>query len=371
MLPFQDLKLTNTPRMEEYVAAATRVLRSGRYIGGEEVEAFARELAELLGAAYCVPVSNGLDALRLIFRAYIELGRLQPGDEVIIPANTFIASFLAVTDCGLTAVAADVDPSTFCLDFSRLPLSPRTRAVLPVHLYGRPCWDPEAVSDLREQDILVVEDAAQAIGASAGSLMAGNLGDAAAFSFYPAKNIGAFGDAGAVVTSDPDLARTVKALANYGSLQKYHHELCGLNCRMDPLQAALLRVKLPHVEEITRQRNARAALYSELITNLDITLPSPSQPGTTSAWHQYVVRHPRRDALRRYLEEHGVMTEIHYPVPCHRQPCCASHPLLRVPAEGVPTAEELAREILSLPIADVSEEEIARISALLNEFKST
>ena len=371
MIGFQDLKISNAPFMEDLAAAAGRVIRSGRYINGPEVAEFERELADIVGVRHCVAVSTGLDALRLILRAYIHLGRLQPGDEVVVPANTFIATFLAVTDCGLTAVAADVDPSTFCLDFSRLPVSGKTKAVIAVHLYGHPCLDETTVSSLHERSLLVIEDAAQAIGASADGLMAGAIADAAAFSFYPAKNIGALGDAGAVTTDDEALVYTVRKLANYGSMVKYSHELCGLNCRMDELQAALLMVKLPHTAEITDARNRRAALYSRLIVNPDVTLPSFPREGMVSAWHQYVICHPRRDDLRRYLASHGVGTEIHYPVPCHRQPCYApSHLLLKTAPEGLPMAESLASRILSLPIADVSPEDINVIANLINDFKA-
>lgn len=360
--------------MPELLEAAGRVLRSGRYILGREVEAFEKEMARSCGAGHCIGVSTGLDALRLIFRAYMEMGRLAPGDEVIVPANTFVATFLAVTDCGLTAVAADVDETTFCLDFNRLPISPRTKALVTVHLYGNPCWDAELFLKLHERGILIVEDNAQAIGARSdtpgfhGSALTGNLGDAAAVSFYPAKNIGALGDAGAVLTSDEDLARNVRMLANYGSETKYSHELCGLNCRLDELQAALLMVKLPHLDEISQRRNITAMLYDRLISNPQVTKPAIRLDGAFQVWHQYIIRHPRRDALRSYLKTNGVGTEVHYPLPVHLQPCYQGHPLLRLPEEGLPVATALAGEILSLPIADVSDSDIEEIAVLINNF---
>lgn len=373
MLPFQDLKKTNARFMDACIGAAGRVLRSGRYINGPEVEHFEKEMAAKFGVRDCVGVSTGLDALRLILLAYKELGRLHDGDEVIVPANTFIATFLAVTHCGLKAVAADIDETTFCLDFDRLPLSGNTRAVIPVHLYGRVYWDVESVKRLRDRGILIIEDCAQAIGAEApesginGTRQAGSLGDAAAISFYPAKNIGAFGDAGAVLTNDDELASRVRMLANYGAPEKYVHEFCGFNCRLDELQAALLSEKLPYLSEISEARRQNAALYDSLITNPDVIKPQYPSHSLSHVWHQYVIRHPRRDELREFLRANGIATEIHYPVPCHKQPCYSNHPLLKTPGDLL-TSEKLAGEILSLPIADVSEEEIRIIASIINQF---
>lgn len=372
-IPFQDLLLTNADMMEAYVEAAARVIRSGRYINGPEVKAFEQEMCRLTGAAHCIAVSSGLDALRLILLGYKELGLLTDGDEVIVPANTFIATFLAVTSCGLTAVAAEVNEADFCLKLTHLPVSIRTRAILPVHLYGNPCWSKEVFSEFKKRGILVIEDAAQALGAAHsqegfnGDRRAGNLGDAAAISFYPAKNVGAFGDAGAVLTSDSRLAEAVRKLANYGAEQKYVHELCGLNNRMDELQAAMLRLKLPKVAEVNADRLRKALLYDKAIKNPEVIKPRIATDGTLQAWHQYVVRHPRRDRLREYLLENGVATEIHYPVACHKQPCYQGNPLLKT-YSPVPAAERLASEVLSLPIANVKDNEIERIAELINNF---
>lgn len=371
-IPFQDLELTNSADMEAYVKAATDVLRSGRYINGREVSRFERALALTCNAPFAVAVSTGLDALRLILLGYIRLGRLKPGDEVIVPANTFIATFLAVTSCGLVAVAADVREDDFCLDFSRLPLSEKTRAIITVHLYGNPCWNREVLEDAHERGILVIEDDAQAIGAEAhepglyGSRLTGVLGDAAAISFYPAKNVGAFGDAGAVITHDPRLSRTVRMLANYGSEEKYRHTLCGFNCRMDEIQAALLGVKLRKLDDISAARRKKAELYDRLITNPEVKKPRIFAD-RRQVWHQYVVRHHRRDALRKALLEAGIGTEIHYPIPCHLQECYSGSDMIRVPETPI-AAERLAREILSLPIADATEEEIRYISDSVNAF---
>ena len=346
--------------MEELEAAAGRVIRSGRYINGSEVKSFEESLAKAAGVRFCVAVSTGLDALRLILKAYMELGRLKKGDEVIVPANTFIATFLAVTDCGLVAVAADVNETDFCLDLGALPISQRTRAVIPVHLYGNLCWDNAVMEKLREKGILIIEDAAQAIG------VAGHLGDAAALSFYPAKNIGALGDAGACLTNDASLAETIRKLANYGSSEKYNHELCGLNCRMDELQAAFLSLKLRHLNEITRRRYEVARRYDRAITNPEVIKPEILSH-CHQAWHQYVIRHPRRDELREYLSQRDINTEIHYPVACHKQPCYNGHQLLRK-YSPLPVAEALVAEVLSLPIADVTDDDIDIISRNINSF---
>lgn len=360
--------------MPQYLEAAERVLRSGRYINGPEVSAFEKDLAETTGVGYSIAVSTGLDALRLIFRAYIELGRLKPGDEVIIPANTFIATFLAVTHCGLTAVAADIDPTYSCLDLNKLPITPNTRAIIPVHLYGNICWEHRIMSELSKKGILIIEDNAQAIGARSstpglkGSFTTGSLGDAAAISFYPAKNIGAFGDAGAALTDDKLLADKIRELANYGAHEKYQHSSCGFNCRMDELQAALLRLKLTNLKNINDQRRTAAEAYDRLIINPNVIKPTIARDGSLQTWHQYVVRHPRRNALRQYLADNGVGTEIHYPVPCHLQKCYSDNPLLKT-YTSLEVSEKLATEILSIPIADISLQEIQIISHLINIHK--
>lgn len=372
MIPFQDLKRTHVEILPELLEAAERVIRSGRYINGREVNEFEEALARQTGVRYCVAVSTGLDALRLILLGYIELGQLKEGDEVIVPANTFIATFLAVTSCGLKAVAADVEEDSFCLDAERLPLTRRTRAIIVVHLYGNPCWS-RRYEKLHEKGILIIEDNAQAIGALNahpglhGTRNTGSLGDAGAISFYPAKNVGALGDAGAVTTNDEDLARTVRQLANYGSLEKYHHDLCGYNCRMDELQAALLKVKLAETANIITERKRRADLYGSLIKNPEVRLPVTTADGSVQAWHQYVIRHPRRDMLRAYLLEKGIQTEIHYPVACHKQKCYEGRESIRI-YEAPVKAELLAGEVLSLPIADVTDQEIHQIAETINRY---
>ena len=369
-IPFQDLAVTDKELRPEIEREVLSVIRSGRYLHGPQVKAFERELSDALEAKHSVGVSNGLDALRLILTAYVEMGRLKPGDEVIIPGNTFIATFLSAVHSGLRPVVAEPSELDFNIDFERLPLTEKTRAIIPVHLFGTPAWNREAMERLKERHILVIEDNAQALGAETeetgfnGSRKTGNLGDASAISFYPAKNIGAMGDAGAVVSNDGELIETVRKLANYGSEKKYHHELRGFNCRMDEIQAAILRVKLRHLDEETKRRQKRAHLYDELIDNPLIRKPLIKEKGV-QAWHQYVVRTPERDRLRKHLEENGIGTEIHYPVPAHLQPCFRDGLKL----EGAyHTTEKLATEILSLPISNVTEKEIEHIANIINRY---
>ena len=317
--PFLDLGRVNEPYADELVAAAERVIRSGRYIGGPEVEAFERDLSSYTGAPFAIGVSNGLDALRLILRAYREMGVLNDGDEVIYPANTYIASVLAISDAGLTPVPVDIDERTMNIDTDLLEeaVTDRTRAIMTVHLYGRVSWDDTLVRVARRHGLKVIEDCAQALGA---------LGDAAGISFYPTKNVGALGDAGAVLTHDEELARTVRSLANYGSDRRYHNIYCGFNCRLDPIQAAMLRVKLPHINAENANRFARALAYRRTIDRQDVILPMMTNEVNDCVWHQYVIRVPadRRGSFMREMEKEGIGTDVHYAVPPHLQPCYAT-----------------------------------------------
>lgn len=373
--PFLDLATVNEPYMEELVAAAGRVVRSGRYVGGGEVEALETDLRELTGAAYAIGVSNGLDALRLILRAYKELGVMKDGDEVIYPANTYIASVLAISDNGLIPVPIDIDERTMNLDTSLLEraITDRTRAIMTVHLYGRVAWDARLVETARRHGLKIIEDCAQALGARTlesglhESHHAGALGDAAGISFYPTKNVGALGDAGAVLTNDAELARTVRALANYGSDRRYHNIYCGLNCRLDPIQAAMLRVKLPHLADENADRFARALAYGRTIARPDIILPVMSREVNDHVWHQYVIRVPagKRDAFMKALAEQGIGTDIHYAVPPHKQPCYAS-----MSHGPQPVTERLAEEIVSLPIGrGISVSDAAEIGRVINSLE--
>ena len=369
--PFLDLKLANEPLVEELKQAACRVIDSGRYLHGDNTAALENEVAQLCQVKHCVAVSNGLDALRLIIRAYKEMGLLHDDEKVIVPANTFVASVLAISDNNLTPCLIEPRHDTMNLDSRHIErlLSPTVKAIMPVHLYGTPCWDQQLMDVARHYNLLIIEDNAQAIGAQAatpgihGTSVTGSLGHAAALSFYPTKNLGALGDAGAVLTSDDTLAATVRALANYGSDRRYHNIYRGLNCRIDELQAAMLRVKLRHLEAETRRRQAIAQAYDTHITHPLVTRPAIFE-GMEQVWHQYVIRCPERDALRSYLESRGVMTDIHYATPPHLQPCYKAFKSYRLP---VTTA--IARQAVSLPIAHpVTVADAIEIAGIINEF---
>ena len=366
--PFLELGPVNAPYFGEINEAVRRVVESGRYIGGEECLKLEENLCRLTGAKYAVGVSNGLDALRLILRAWVINGDMQPGDEVIVPANTYIASVLAITDARLTPVVAEPSATTLNLDIDRLEalITPRTRAVMPVHLYGRVCWSEKLGDIARKYNLKVIEDNAQAIGATWQGVSTGNLGDAAAFSFYPTKNIGALGDAGAVTTSDARLAETVRALANYGAERRYHNIHAGFNCRLDPMQAAVLNVKLPHTSEENGLRRRLAAIYRSEIKNPLITLPeSPTDP-REHVYHQFVILCDERERLMAWLGENGVGCDIHYATPVHRQPCYAD----TLGRESYPVAEQLADRVLSLPITRcTSPDDAHAIAAIINDFK--
>lgn len=363
-VPFLSLRDVHARYVDELKAAAARVIDSGWYVMGEELAAFEREFATYCGAAHAVGVGNGLDALSLILRGYKELGVLRDGDEVIVPANTFIASFLAITANQLVPVPVEPDEATFNIDPERVEatVGARTRAIMPVHLYGR-LADMDALSDIaRRHQLLVIEDAAQAHGATLDGRHAGTFGHAAGFSFFPAKNLGALGDGGAIVTGDRRLADRVTALRNYGSEVKYHHLYQGFNSRLDELQAAMLRVKLAHLDHEVTLRRVVAGRYSEGIRHPRIILPGV--PGERHAWHLFVVRCAQRDALQQHLRSQGVQSQVHYPVPPHRQP---AYPSLH--DAPLPITERLHREVLSLPMGPaMNDEAIARVIEACNSF---
>ena len=366
------MKRLTAPYKDELDRAALDIIAAGTYIGGRTVADFERQLAESCGSTHAIGVSNGLDALRLIFNAYMQLGVMAPGDEVIVPANTYVASILAVTDNGLTPVFVEPSIDTLNLDTALVEqaITPRTRAILTVHLYGRACWDSR-LADIakRYPHIRIVEDNAQAIGAKSavaglnGSHVTGALCHAAAFSFYPTKNIGALGDAGAVTTDDRQLADTVRALANYGSDRRYHNIYEGYNCRLDTLQAAFLSVKLRYLDNVCAQRRANAALYDRLIDNPAIVKPLFAPDDPSMVWHQYTVRVTDRQRLQQHLADLGIQTDIHYATPPHRQPCYSRYARL-----CLPVTDTIADTILSLPIATVTPDEIAQVAAGCNAF---
>jgi dTDP-4-amino-4,6-dideoxygalactose transaminase len=343
-IPFLDVPAAYAELQEELDDAARGVMASGQYILGPEVTAFEEEFAAYCGTRHAIGVGSGLDALRLILLAY----ELEPGDEVIVPSNTFIATWLGVSQAGATPVPVEPDLATHNITATAIEaaITPRTKAIMPVHLYGQPC-DMDAIVALgRARGIPVIEDAAQAQGARYCGRRAGSLADAAGFSFYPGKNLGALGDAGAVTTDDDALAERVRLWRNYGSKVKYHHDVPGLNSRLDSLQAAFLRVKLRRLDEWNDRRRAVAARYLERLAGVeDLVLPVVAE-GAEPVWHLFVVRHPRRDALQAQLREAGVDTIIHYPIPPHLTGAYAPEFADR----RLPLAEQLGEEVLSLPM---------------------
>jgi len=343
-IPFLDLKAAYASLKPEIDDAVARVLASGMYIGGTEVEAFEREFADYVGALHCVAVANGLEALQL---ALLAVG-VQQGDEVVVPAHTFVATWLAVTQCGAIPVPVDVRADTCQLDPSRLEatITPRCRAIVPVHLYGIPADLDAILAEASARGIAVVEDAAQAHGTTYRGRRIGAHGDTATWSFYPGKNLGAFGDAGAVTTDDPGLAARLRRLRNYGSSVRYVHEERGFNSRLDPLQAAILRVKLAHLDAWNARRREIAARYLRELAGADLVLPTVPE-WAESSWHLFPVRHPRRDAFRDALAAAGVETLIHYPIPPHLQHAYADLGFAR---GAFPVAEAVADTVLSLPI---------------------
>lgn len=344
MIPFLDLRAINLRDKEDFQRALDRVLDSGSLILGPEVEAFEHEFAAFCGTSHCIGVANGLDALHLVLRAR-DIG---PGDEVIVPSNTFIATWLAVSYAGATPVPVEPLDSTCNLDPSKLAraMTPRTKAIIPVHLYGQPA-DMDPILDVaRAHGCVVIEDAAQAHGASYRGRRAGSLGDAAAFSFYPGKNLGALGDAGAITTSDDVLADKLRALRNYGSRVKYHNDFKGFNSRLDELQAAFLRIKLQRLDQDNRTRQTIASQYLKELQGLGLGLPQVLE-GCTSSWHLFVVRHARRADLQQQLVQRGVHTLIHYPVAPHQQQAYAD---MGFEAQRFPLACRIHDEVLSLPI---------------------
>lgn len=344
-VPFLDLNIVYAELKNELDEAYSRVMNSGWYILGGELERFEREFAEYCGAKHCIGVANGLDALYLILKGW-EIGA---GDEVIVPSNTYIASWLAVSYAGATPVAVEPDADTYNIDWRKIEaaITTKTRAIMPVHLYGQAAEMNEINEIARRHDLKVVEDAAQAHGARCGEKRVGAIGDAAAFSFYPGKNLGAIGDAGCVVTNDDRLNEKIRLLRNYGSEKKYSHEIKGVNSRLDELQAAFLSVKLKRLDEWTCERQEIADVYTEKLSGVgDLVLPQTAE-AATHVYHLYVVRTKERDALQKFLTDAGIGTLIHYPVPPHLQNAYAE---LNFGRGAFPISEAIAGTALSLPL---------------------
>jgi dTDP-4-amino-4,6-dideoxygalactose transaminase len=361
---FLDLRETYLEIKDELDAATRRVMDSGWYILGREVQAFEEEFAAYCGVKYCVGVGNGLEALQLTLRAY----GIGAGDEVIVPSNTYIATWLAVSGAGATVVPVEPVERTFNLDPARIEaaISERTKAILPVHLYGQTA-ETEAINAIaRRHRLKVIEDAAQAHGARFHGRRAGALSDAAGWSFYPTKNLGAYGDAGAITTDDEALAREVRLLRNYGAREKYYNDVKGINSRLDEMQAALLGVRLRHLDEWNQRRTRIAAIYHEALGDTELLLPLVAE-GAEPVWHLFVIRSAHRDALQQHLRAHGVQTLIHYPVPPHLQQAYSD---LRIEAGAYPLSEAIHREVLSLPMGPhLSEAQARRVVEAIREFK--
>lgn len=373
-IPFLSLKDVTALHGTEINEAVSRVVNGGWYLQGKENEQFEQHYAEFIGTKYCVGCANGLDALIWIFRAYIELGVMHPGDEVIVPANTYIATILAITENGLKPVLVEPKSNTLELDDDRIEevITPRTKAIALVHLYGRNAYTDKIGAICKEYNLKLVEDNAQAHGCKhTDGRVTGSIGDAAGHSFYPGKNLGALGDGGAVTTNDEDLAKTIRALANYGSQKKYVFKYTGRNSRLDEIQAAVLDVKLKYLVEDNQHRKEVAHYYYDNIKNPLITLPD-LLPDDQNVYHLFpiIVGGGMRDALHDYLDQHGVGTVCHYPIAPHKQECYAKADWNN-PQLTLPITERLADEELSLPIGPaISLEETDRIVKILNAFNN-
>lgn len=372
-IPFLSLHDVTALHRAEINEAVSRVVNGGWYLQGKENEKFEKDFSDFVGAKYTVGCANGLDALIWIFRAYIEMGVMKEGDEVIVPANTYIATILAITENRLVPVLVEPKPNTLEIDDDLIEaaITPKTKAIAIVHLYGRIAYTNKIGELCKKYNLKLVEDCAQSHGCKcADGRMTGNLGDAAGFSFYPGKNLGALGDGGAMVTNDEELAKAVRALANYGSQRKYVFKYAGRNSRLDEIQAAVLDVKLKYLVDDNAHRKEVAHYYYENINNPLITLPD-LLPDAQNAYHLFpiVVGEGKRDVLHDYLADNGVGTVCHYPIAPHKQECYAKE-LWNTPQLSLPVTERLANEELSIPIGpSITMEEVAEVVRLINDFK--
>ena len=363
MIAYLPLHKINDLHNEELRAAVNRVLDSGWYLNADATRQFETHYAEYIGTRHCVGCGNGLDALKLILLAYMEMGVMQEGDEVIVPANTYIASILAITACGLTPVLVEPDINTLQIDDARIEraITSRTKAVMIVHLYGRCAYTQKIADICKKFNLKLIEDNAQAHGCTFEGQKTGSLGDAAAHSFYPGKNLGALGDAGAITTNDEELASLARALGNYGSSKKYVHDYKGCNSRIDEIQAAVLDVKLLYLDDENNRRKEIASLYINKVQNPLIHLPLSERD---SVWHIFPVFCERRDELQQYLRENGVETQIHYPIPPHKQQCFKERN-----QQSFPITEQIHSQELSIPCHQaMTKEEVDMIIDLLNSF---
>ena len=366
MIKFLDLQKINQSHNDEIKEAVNRVIDSGWYVSGNEVKTFETNYANFIGIPYCIGVANGLDALRLILRAYVELGLMKEGDEVIVPANTYIASILAITDNRLVPILVEPDIDTLQIDNTKIEsaISPKTKAIMIVHLYGQCAYTVKIKKLCEQYDLKLIEDNAQSHGCKFNGKTTGSLGDSAAHSFYPGKNLGAFGDAGAVTTNDDQLAEVIRSLANYGSSKKYLFDYQGLNSRLDEIQAALLDIKLKYLNENTELRRKVARYYIENIKHQNIKLPV-IKDWEAHVFHLFPIFSSRRDELQRYLNDNGVQTLIHYPIPPHKQNCYKEWNHLTFPI-----TEQIHNEELSLPMSPIlTKDDVIKIVEVINKWK--
>ena len=367
MIKFLDLQKLTQKYSAEIKAAADRVIDSGWFLQGKENEEFEAQYANYIGSKYCIGCANGLDALIWIFRAYIELGVMKAGDEVIVPANTYIATILAITENGLKPVLVEPDIDTLQIDENKIEeaLTEKTKAICIVHLYGRCAYTKKIADICKSKNLKLIEDNAQAHGCTFEGVKTGNLGDAAGHSFYPGKNIGALGDAGAVTTNDEDLAKTIRALANYGSSKKYVFKYCGRNSRLDEIQAAFLKIKLAHIDEDNKRRQEIAKFYYENIKNPLVRLPKLLDDAN-NVYHLFPILCEKRDALQAHLSQNQIQTLIHYPIAPHKQECYKEWNSI-----SLPITEKIHAQELSLPISPVLElEEAEEVVRAVNEFNA-
>lgn len=373
MIKFLDLKAINDSFEPDLSGSVLRVLDSGWYLLGDETKSFEKEYAHFTGTKNCIGVANGLDALRLIFKAYIISGKLTPGDEVIVPANTFIATILAITDNGLIPVLVEPDITNYNINWEEAEkkITAKTRCILAVHLYGQNALNSPLIALADKYNLLLVEDNAQAIGAYFGDKRTGSVGDVAAHSFYPGKNLGCLGDGGAVTTNNNELAELIRAIANYGSTIKYKHDYQGLNSRLDEIQAAVLRVKLKRLDFDNHKRIEIAEYYCNNIANTKVVLPAAkdffthsSAEKPTHVWHLFVIRTPEREKLVKYLAENNIQTLIHYPVPPHKQLAYRQWNQM-----SLPVTEKIHQEVLSIPISQIMNmKEVKIVTEIINNY---
>jgi dTDP-4-amino-4,6-dideoxygalactose transaminase len=366
MIKFLDLKVINQSFQPELSSAIQKVVDSGWYLLGEQVQKFEVEYAKFIGVKHCIGVANGLDALRLIFRAYVELGAMREGDEIIVPANTYIASILAITENRLVPILVEPDIDTLNIDPCKIEskITSRTKGMMIVHLYGQNAMTEKIMDLIDRHSLRLIEDNAQAAGCYYGSMRTGALGHAAGHSFYPGKNLGALGDGGVVTTNDPQLASAVRALANYGSTEKYINKYRGLNSRLDELQAAVLSCKLSRLDEDNQKRRKIAQYYNNNITQTNTILPNQPSHKLDHVWHLFIIRNKKRDQLQSFLQKEGIQTLIHYPVPPHKQEAYKEWNELTLPI-----TEQIHNEVLSLPLGPhLLNHEIEQIVKILNKF---